>query len=291
MNVDPSVRNAQRASAARTANSTPGAGRYFVMSVAKGFRVLGAFTRDHPRLSLAELAARSEENKATARRIALTLCDLGYLRQGGDRRFALTSKVLDLGDQFLQALSLPDIAEPFVAELARRTGESANVAIREGSEVLYVVRIAVAQRILAFNLHVGSRLPAHATSLGKAMLMSVENREGLIGVLGEPPWHRYTDTTCTNPEALLADLSQARSRGCALADGELEMGLRSLAAPIRDVSGTIVAAVNISTYSPRVPLDALLGPMSDDLVATASAISRELGYRATATAARGEVGR
>ncbi len=253
--------------------------RYFIYSIEKAFKVLEAFAASRERLTLTELSDRSLRNKATVRRIALTLCDLGYLRQDESRRFSLTPKVLDLGRRFLQALSLPDLAEPHVSDLAQATHESANVAIRDGAEALYVVRVAAAQRILQINLHVGSRLPLHATSLGKALLIGASRQE-LLDILGEPPWPRYTDTTRTDPDRLLADLAEARQLGCALADGELEVGLRSIAAPVRDASGAIVAAVNISTHSLQVPLDRLLGPMRQHLIETAAAVSQALGYNA-----------
>lgn len=265
----------------RTSNEDmqEGPSRYFINSIAKSFQVLEAFARQGSQMTLSDLATGSGQNKATARRIALTLCDLGYLRQTGSRHFSLTPKVLDLGALFLQSLSLPDVAEPYLTELSQATHESANLAIRDGAEVLYILRIAAAKRILTLNLHVGSRLPVHATSLGKALLMG-SGREQLITVLGEPPWQAFTGTTRTDPDQLLADLEEARRLGCALADGELEAGLRSIAAPIYDASGGIVAAVNLSTHSLRVPLDHLLGPMRTELLRTALEISRSLGYRA-----------
>lgn len=252
--------------------------RYFIKSIAKAFQVLEAFSQDSRSLTLTELSARSLRNKATVRRIALTLCDVGYLSQGSDRRFALTPKVLDLGARFLQALSLPDVAEPYLTDLAARTHESANLAIRDGSEVLYVLRISAARRILALNLHVGSRLPVHATSLGKALLAGA-TRHQLVETLGDPPWPQYTAVTRTDPDHLLADLEEAKGLGCALADGELEVGLRSIAAPVYDASGSIVAAINLSTHSLRVPLDQLLGTMRQDLLQTAASVSQALGYR------------
>lgn len=253
--------------------------RYFIYSIEKGFKVLEAFAEGRDRLTLTELSERSLRNKATVRRIALTLCDLGYLQQDQSRRFSLTPKVLDLGRRFLQALSLPDLAEPLVSELAEQTHESANLAIRDGSEVLYVLRVAAAQRILAINLHVGSRLPIHATSLGKALLMTATQRQELVDILGEPPWPQYTLATRTEPDRMLADLAEARQLGCALADGELEVGLRSIAAPVHDATGAIVAAINISTHSLQVPLDQLLGPMRERLLTTAHAVSQALGYQ------------
>ena len=263
----------------RTMRQPDGASRYFVNSIAKAFQIIEAFSVGHDRISLGELATLSGLNKATVRRIALTLCDLGYLRQDPTRRFSLTPKVLDLGARFLQTISLPDVAEPPVSDLAQGTHESANVAIRDGAEVLYVLRVAAAQRILQINLHVGSRLPVHATSLGKALLMG-SSRQDLLAILGEPPWPSYTGSTRTEPDRLLADLKEAEELGCALVDGELEVGLRSIAAPIRNQTGQIIAAVNVSTHSLQVPLDRLLGPMRQQLLETAQTISEALGYRA-----------
>ena len=252
--------------------------RYFINSVAKAFQILEAFSGEVDRLTLTELASRSGLNKATTRRLALTLCDLGYLHQSGVRHFSLTPKVLDLGEHFLQSLSLPDVAQPFLTDLAARTHESVNLAVRDAAEVLYVNRIAAAQRILTVNLHVGSRLPLHATSLGKALLMDCERQE-VLEVLGDPPWAAYTGSTRTGPDQLLADLQEARKLGCAFADGELEAGLRSIASPVRGANGGIVAAINISTHSLRTPLDQLLGPMRLDLLTTASDMSRALGFK------------
>jgi IclR family pca regulon transcriptional regulator len=276
-----SVYHAYRMSAVRTSGEDPAAGatRYFINSIAKAFQILEVFTADTSRLNLTDLARLSGLNKATARRIALTLCDVGYLRQVGTRHFTLTPKVLDLGAHFLQSLSVPELAEPYLTELAARTHESVNLAVRDGVEVLYVNRIAAAQRILTVNLHVGSRLPLHATSLGKALLMDF-GRSGLVELLGEPPWRSYTPATHTGPDQLLADLDEARKLGCAFADGELEPGLRSIAAPIRGPEGKIVAAINISTHSLRTGLDQLFGPMREDLVATAAEVSQAAGYRA-----------
>jgi IclR family pca regulon transcriptional regulator len=253
--------------------------RYFINSIARAFTVLEAFSSAHPRLSLGELSHRSSLNKATVRRFALTLCDLGYLKHDSGRQFSLTPKVLDLGSRFLQTLSLPEVAEPYLTKLAEQTHESVNLAIRDGTEALYVLRITGAPRILTVNLHVGSRLPVHATSLGKALLMDARDRGNLVGVLRDPPWQAYTRATRTEPEQLLADLEDARRLGCALADGELEAGLRSIASPVRDASGAIVAAMNVSTHSLRVPLEQLLGPMRTALLETTTAVSQALGFR------------
>lgn len=261
--------------------------RYFVMSVAKAFRILEGFARDGGPLALKDLAERSGENKATVRRIALTLVDLGYLEVDRHRRFSLAPKILDLGSTFLKSASLPEVAEPLLADLAERLHESVNLAIRDGRDVLYLVRVAAAQRILALNLHVGSRLPLHATSLGKALLLDA-SREEVAAILGPAPWPSYTDATCTDADELLADLDDTRRLGCAVGNGELELGLRSIAVPIRDAAGVIVAAINVSTHTLRIPLDRLLGPIREELMQTGAAIERALGRSGGVRAGGGE---
>lgn len=259
-------------------SSVEGSSRYFVLSIARALKILEAFSDNRHWLSLTDLAAQSGQNKATARRIALTLCDLGYLQQDQARRFSLTPRVLDLGSYFLRSTSLPEVAEPLLADLAGRLHESVNLAIRDGRDVLYLVRIAAAQRILAVNLHVGSRLPLHATSLGKALLMGAD-REELVSILGAPPWPKFTKVTRTDPDQLMNDLGEARLLGCTVGNGELEPGLRAIAAPVRNGDGAIVAAVNVSTNVMRVPLDQLLGPIRQELLKTAAAISSSLAPR------------
>lgn len=253
------------------------ASRYHVESVERAFRILEAFGPETRQMGLSDLARRSGLNKATARRLALTLCDLGYLSLVADHAFGLTPRVLDLGSRFLGALSLPELAEPLLLALSRDVEESVNLAIRDGRDVLYVLRIPAAERILAVNLNVGSRLPLHATSLGKALLVDSTTPEALVAILGEPPWQAFTPATRTEPQALSADLASVRQRGFALSDGELEVGLRAIAAPVRGPDGSVVASVNVSTHSLRVPKAALVGPMAARLLETAAHIEELIG--------------
>ena len=254
--------------------------RYFIQSLEKGLNVLQAFNQDHPAMTLTELSAVLGQPKAGTQRIVRTLKDLGFLQMLPGKRYSLGVMALDLGHRFLTTLDLPALAEPFLQELVKRTQETVNLAIRSGREVVYVARIAAAPRILSVNLEVGARLPAHATALGKALLLdcAVDQLEAWIG---PSPWADYTASTKTTPEALYANLAEARTSDIVLNDGELEPGLRSIAAPVRDLSGRICAAINVSTNASRISLEELLGPMSDALKECASQVSAALGYRRT----------
>lgn len=252
--------------------------RYFVRALARGLQVLEAFDAAHPSLSLTELATRLGMNKPTATRFLRTLSDLGYLEPLQGKRYRLGTRALDLGHRYLASLDLANLAQPFMQQAVQRTGEAVNLAVRDGSEVVYIARIAAAPRILTVNLQVGSRLPAHATSLGKALLMDTAP-ERLTDVLGPAPWPRYTRATLCEPASLAEDLAQARARGFAIADGDLEPGLRSVAAPVRDLFGTIVAAMNVSTHTARVPRKEVVGRFADALLAATVGLGRALGHR------------
>lgn len=255
---------------------SPSPPRYFIQALARGLAMLEVFDDQHPELTLSELARALGTNKPTARRFVQTLVDLGYLEPRPGKRYRLGVRSLDLGRRYLAGLDLPTVVRPFLHELAQATGESCNLAIRDGADVVYLVRVQAAPRILSVNLQVGSRLPVHATSLGKALVADASALD-LVGMLGTPPWPAYTAQTRRDPEALAPDLAHVQAYGFALADGELEPGLRSIAAPVRGAAGQVVAAVNVSTHTARVPLEHLLGPMGDHLRSAARQISALLG--------------
>lgn len=251
--------------------------RYFIQSLEKGLKLLQTFSPTQPALTLTELALALGLPKAGTQRLVRTLLDLGYLQRLPGKRYSLGVQALDLGHRYLTTLNLPAIAEPFLQKLVRDTHETVNLAIRNGREVVYVARIAAAPRIVSVNLEVGSRLPLHATALGKALLWDTSEAD-LPTILGTPPWEAYTPATQTTPEALWAGLMAARHAGVVLNDGELELGLRSIAAPVRNLQGRIVASMNVSTHAYRVPVEIILGPMKEALLAAAAQLSAELGY-------------
>jgi IclR family pca regulon transcriptional regulator len=220
---------------------------YFVQSVAKAFEVLKAFDSSSAYLSLGELAQKTGINKATVRRFALTLVDLGYLRLIHDNRFQLSPKILDLGAHYLESLNLPDLAQPILETISAKLKESTNLAILDGSEIVYVSRVNAAERIVGENLRVGSRLPYYATSLGKALVawLSETERRQL--------WEKarievFTEKTLITFESFEQNLAKCRSLGYAVGDGELEEGLRSIAMPVLNWNGETIAAINISTH-------------------------------------------
>lgn len=230
---------------------------YFVQSVAKGFEVLKAFDSSSASLSLRELAERTGINKATVRRFALTLVDLGYIRLMEDNRFQLSPKVLDLAVHYLQTLNLPDLAQPILESISATVKESTNLAILDGAEVVYVSRVNAAKRIVGANLKVGSRLPYYATSLGKALVawLPENERKKIWGITNI---EAFTQNTITTYEKFEEDLAITRSRGYALGDEELEEGLRSISMPIINWQGATIAAVNVSTQVIRTDKKKLL---------------------------------
>jgi IclR family transcriptional regulator, pca regulon regulatory protein len=251
-------------------------GRYFIETVHRGLRILEAFSADQPTLSLVEIAAAVELDKSTAFRFVYTLQELGYLeRDPESKRYRPGLKVLRLGFTVLNSLDSAQIARPYLKALSDATGTATNMSLRDGDEIVYVLRVSPLQ-ILNVNLRVGSRLPVHCSSMGKVQLLDF-SRDELVALLGSGPLQSYTPRTITDLDRLCADLAQARGQGYAVSDEEMLVGVCSLAAPIRDTAGEIVAAVNMSIASAglsRQEMEARYAPL---VVDTAARISRALG--------------
>jgi IclR family pca regulon transcriptional regulator len=210
--------------------------------------------------------------RATARRILLTLERLGHVRSDG-RRFSLTPRVLALGWSYLSSLNLWEIAQPLMEDLVEQTGESCSAATLDLPDVVYVARVPT-RRIMSITLSVGTRLPAHCTSMGRVLLADLPPDE-LDRYLTGAKLEAWTERTTTDPERLTAAIDETRQRGWALVDQELEIGLRSVAAPIRRGPDTI-AALNVSSAVSRVSLDDLRRRILPPLVKTANTISNAL---------------
>ncbi|MCM3729543.1 helix-turn-helix domain-containing protein [Neobacillus cucumis] len=223
---------------------------YFVNSVAKGFAVLTAFDSSNNTMSLSDLEKKTGINKATVRRFALTLVDLGYLTLTIDNKFKLRPKVLDLAAHYLESLNLPDLAHPILERISSTIKESTNVAIIDGAEIVYVLRVSAAIRIIGTNLRVGSRLPYYATSLGKALVawLPAEERKKIWETAKV---EAFTEHTITDFDKLEANFEDCRRNGYAEGNDELEVGLRSIAIPIFNKKGEPIAAINVSTNSMR----------------------------------------
>jgi IclR family pca regulon transcriptional regulator len=253
--------------------------RYYIEALGRGLRVLEAFTEKVPSLSLTEISLAVGLDKSTAFRSVYTLEKSGYLVRDPDtKRYRPGLKVLRLGFAALNSLGLRQIAQPYLKALSSQTGETTNMTVREGAEVVYIARNRT-QQIISINLQVGSRLPVYCTSMGKVQLIDQSLRE-LHDLLGAEPYPAMGPNTITTLEALVAELEQIRQQGYAINDEELAAGLRSTAAPIRDAEGEIVAAINVSVPSARVSREELESNLAPLVRNTAREISRTLGAQA-----------
>lgn len=224
--------------------------------LAKGLRVIETFTADRPRQSISEVAAASGLDRATARRCLLTLAHYGYADYDG-KFFTLTPRVLRLGTACLATMPLPKLVQPLLDALSERIGESSSVSILDGDEIVYVAR-AAQKKVMSIALMPGSRLPAYCTSMGRVLLAALA-AEQARAVLGTAPLPARTPRTQTDPAAVLSALAEVRAHGFAVIDQEVELGLRSLAVPLRDAHGRTVAALNVGLAADASPVAALAG--------------------------------
>lgn len=248
-----------------------------VRSLARGLAVLRAFDRDAPRLSLKELAERTGWNKGTAFRFASTLVELGYLDQDpATKRYRPGIKVLELGFACLSSLGLTERAQSYLEELFRETRQPVHIAVLDGSDIVYVARRAD-RSLTRIDLFVGARLPAYCTSMGK-VLLAYRPWEEVRRLMRDVRMRAHTPNTATTLERLRADLEEIRRAGHGMTDQELELGVRSVAAPIRDATGAVIAAVNVSTLTAHVSRERLVGDLLPKLLEAAARISAALGY-------------
>jgi IclR family pca regulon transcriptional regulator len=245
----------------------------FVQSVERGLGVIRAFEGGRPAMTLSEVAKATGLTRAAARRFLLTLVELDYMRVDG-RLFALSPRVLDLGRPYLSSLTLPELAQPHLRAFVADMQESATIAVLDGAEIVYVAH-AAARRILSVSVAIGTRDPAFATSLGRALLAG-QSDEWLDGYLVSVKLQRITPQTITTPAQLRAELDRVRTQGYALVDQELEDGLRALAAPIHDNQGRVIAAVNVAVHASRWSIEAINRELLPRLLETAAAIERDV---------------
>jgi len=248
--------------------------REFVQGLERGFAIVQAFGTDHRHQTIAEVAHRTGLTRAVARRYLLTLQRLGYVVQQGGR-FALTPRILDLGFTYLSTIDVADLAQPVMEEIAASLHESCSAAVLDGHEIVYVARVQ-AKRIMSINLVVGSRLPAHATSMGKVLLAHLAP-DALEAYFTAAPLRPLTAQTITRPSDLRRVLTEVRQRGWAFSDQESEVGVRTVAAPLYNHANQIDAALNISAHAARVSMRELKRRFLPTLLDGARRISRALG--------------
>ena len=252
--------------------------RYLVPGLARGLKLLELFDRTRPEWSLAELAAEAGLPRSTTYRLAVTLEHLGYLeRSHPHKTYRLGARVLHLGFEFLDSQELVEVAHAPLQRLSTRTGGSTHLAILDGTDALYLLRVAGPNRLVS-NVRAGTRLPAHATVLGRALL-SRHDREALDARFGGSPLAAATRATATSVDALLRQVEDVRRRGYALSVAGFEAGIASVGAPVRGASDDVVAAINFTGPDSQFGRERLLAEVVEPVCETAEHISRSLGWR------------
>jgi len=250
----------------------PAIGGDFVRALAKGLAVIETFNAQASALTLSDVAKCTGLSRGTARRLLLTLVELGYAAFDG-KRFSLRPRVLRLGFAYLSAQNLWQLAQPLMAALVEKVHESCSIAVLDGLEIVYVARVPTATRIMSINLGLGTRLPAFATSMGRVLLAGLADEQLSAAVKYAPALSAYTTKTIHDKGALLKELDAVRRQGWALVDQELEIGLRSIATAITVANGKVIAALNIGRHASRWPIQKLLQDVLPALKETAAAIS------------------
>ena len=256
-------------------------------SLERGLAILSAFTSTRPLLGVSELGRSVSLSRSTAHRYIATLAKLGYLQQDATtRKYRLGPRVLDLGFSAINSFELREIAAPHLQELSDETGHTVNMAILDDVDIVYIERCRSAQqgqREIDLNLHVGSRLPAYCTSMGKVLLAFLpedERRE----LLTRTELVRRGPNTIVGKGALAAELTEVRAAGVAVNNEELAYGLRSIAVPVRSRSDDAVAAINLAVHRSLGSMENLVFRLRPSLDRTAAEISGRLGHGAAGVA-------
>lgn len=223
-------------------------GAHFVQSVARALAVMRSFTAERPKQSLSEVARQTGLDRATARRLLLTLVDLGYMATDG-RSFELTPRTLELGYAYLSSMTLPEVARPHLQKLARDLNETAALAVLDADDIVYVALVPSA-RLAAVKINIGTRFKAYATSMGRVLLAGLSPAD-LEAYLERVQLELKTGRTIRTVDELRVEIEKVRAQGWALVDSELEEGLRGAAAPVRDRAGHVLAATNVSVHAGR----------------------------------------
>jgi IclR family transcriptional regulator, pca regulon regulatory protein len=253
----------------------------YSQSLERGLAILGCFTPARPVLGIADIADELGMSRSTTHRYVITLVALGYLEQGASRKYRLGLRVTDLGMSALNSTGLREHARPYLEELRQRTSYTTSLGVLDGSDVLYVDRARSfrrGQNQIDLGLQAGSRVPAYSTAMGKMLLAHLPEGQ-LRDVLAETKTTKRGPNTITSKRALRQELESVNENGFAVDDEELTAGLYAIAAPVRNDSRDVVAAVALAAPSSMIALDELVDALVPHLVTTADRISARLGYR------------
>lgn len=244
----------------------------FVEALARGLDVIKAFSPAQMELTVSDVAIRAKLARPTARRLLLTLEELGYVRTF-DGKFMLTPKTLELGTAYVSAQGMWDVAQPHLVALVAQTGESSSMSQLDGSDIVYTARVPVA-KIIAFSVHIGTKFPAVATSMGKVLLADL-SITALNAALKAPSQSGIVPRVKLTRKELDKSLAEIRKRGWAISDEQLSLGIRSAAAPIRNAAGFTIAAVNVTVNAAETSISVLKNEYLPLLLETASSITKD----------------
>lgn len=244
----------------------------FIEAISRGLGVITVFSAEYPSLTLSQVAQSSGLARPTARRILLTLEDLGYVRAAGGY-FELTPKVLELGMSYVSSLGLWDVARPHLQDLVAATGESSSMSQLDGSDIVYVARAAV-PKLIGLRVDIGTRFPAPPTSQGKVLLAEMDRQE-VLERLAAHSRSAVVPVVQWDRKSFLAELDRVQEQGYALADEELARGIRSIAVPVRDASGGVRAAMNTTVHAAETSVETLVGDHLPRLKQAGAAVSQD----------------
>jgi IclR family pca regulon transcriptional regulator len=244
----------------------------FMSSLARGLAVVRAFSQQRRTLTIAQLSHLTDIPRAAVRRCLYTLGKLGYVGTDDGKTYALRPRILALGHAYLSSTPLAMAVQPLLDQISDELHESSSMAVLEGDEILYIARSSTRTRLMSIDLGLGSRLPAYCTSMGRVLLAELAPPQ-LDRYLGRVKLARLTPRTVSSTPELKRLLAQVRRDGYALVDQELELGLRSIAVPVRDAAGRCVAAINIGAQSARVSLAEMQAQFLQPLRAAANELA------------------
>jgi IclR family pca regulon transcriptional regulator len=227
----------------------------FMASLARGLVVIQAFTPQTPQMTISQLSVRTGLSRAAVRRCLYTLVKLGFAGADETQRYSLRPKMLTLANTYTASSTLANAAQPILERMSAALGESFSVGTLDGDDIVYIARTSVTSvtRVMSVDLHIGSRLPAFCTSMGRVLLAYLP-QDQLEAYLARVQFVQYTPRTMTSSDKLRLALRNVRRNGYALCDQELEIGLRSIAVPVQAPNGRVVATVNLSGHAPRMPM-------------------------------------
>jgi IclR family transcriptional regulator, pca regulon regulatory protein len=246
----------------------------FMTSLARGLAVIRGFSQEQRRLSIAQLSQKTGIPRAAVRRVLYTLSRLGYVGSEDGRHYALQPRLLSLGHAYLSSTPLVTAVQPYLDQVSEAVDESCSLATLEGDDILYLAR-SVTSRIISVTLNVGSRLPAYCTSIGQVLLAELPP-PALDAYLERVRISRFTDRTPASVSALRSVLARVRENGYALAVDQMEIGVMSVAVPVRNVTGRAVAGINVIAQTGPASPDDLVARCRPHLQAAADALATQL---------------